>query len=115
MFARFQHLFSPHADEDVSIAENEEENVLLRDVVKVGALLVGEEQVGFPQTLEHLRIDGERIGLEVRRQLQPGVVPSLPQEDVDPVILHSRQADVLQVFKTLYRQDPFSTSSTSGE
>lgn len=77
----------PHTDEDVSIAENEEEYVLLGDVVEVGALLVGEEQVGLPQTLEHLGIDGERVGLEVLRQLQPRVVPALPQEDVDSVIL----------------------------
>lgn len=55
--------------------------------MEVGALLVGEEQVGLPQTLEHLGIDGERVGLEVLRQLQPRVVPALPQEDVDSVIL----------------------------
>lgn len=55
--------------------------------MKVGTLLVGEEQVGFPETFEHLGVDGERIGLEVLRQLQPGVVPTLPQEDVDSVIL----------------------------
>ena len=83
----------PHADEDVSIAENEEEYVLLGDVVKVGALLVGEEQVGLPQTLEHLGIDGERVGLEVLRQLQPRVVPALPQEDVDSVILLGTTTD----------------------
>lgn len=55
--------------------------------MEVGALLVGEEQVGLPQTLEHLGIDSERVGLEVLRQLQPRVVPALPQEDVDSVIL----------------------------
>lgn len=55
--------------------------------MEVGALLVGEEQVGLPQTLEHLGIDGERVGLEVLRQLQSRVVPALPQEDVDSVIL----------------------------
>lgn len=63
--------------------------------MKVGALLVSEEQVGFPETLEHLGVDGERVGLEVVGQLQPGVVPALPQEDVDSVILlrfKSRQA-----------------------
>lgn len=37
------------------------------DVVEVGALLVGEEQVRFPETFEHLGINGERIGLEVLR------------------------------------------------
>lgn len=56
-------------------------------VVEVCALLIGEEQVGFPQTLEHLGVDGEGVGLEVLRQLQPRVVPALPQEDVDSVVL----------------------------
>ena len=77
----------PHTDEDVSVTENEEENVLLGDVVKIGTLLVREEQVRLPETFEHLGVDGERIGLEVLRQLQPGVVPALPQEDVDSIIL----------------------------
>lgn len=34
---------SPHTDEDISITENEEENILLGDIMEVGALLVGEE------------------------------------------------------------------------
>lgn len=55
--------------------------------MEVGALLVGEEQVGLPETLEHPRVDREGVGLEVLRQLQPGVVPALAQEDVDPVVL----------------------------
>lgn len=58
-------------------------------IVEVGALLVGEEQVGLPQTLEHLGIDGEGVGLEVLRQLEPRVIPALSQEDVDPVILEA--------------------------
>lgn len=56
-------------------------------IVEVGALLIGEEQVGLPQTLEHLGVNGEGVRLEVLRQLQPRVVPALPQEDVDSVIL----------------------------
>lgn len=55
--------------------------------MKVGALLVSEEEVRLPQTFEHLGVDGERIGLEVLRQLQPRVVPALPQENIDSVIL----------------------------
>lgn len=57
----------PHTDEDVPVTENEEQNVLLGDVMKVGALLVGEKQVRFPETFEHLWINGERIRLEVLR------------------------------------------------
>lgn len=61
--------------------------------MEVGALLVSEEQVGFPQTFEHLWIDGERIRLEVLRKLQPGVIPALPQKDVHSVILLEQQMD----------------------
>lgn len=57
--------------------------------MKVGALLISKEQVGFPETFEHLGINSERIGLEVVWQFQPGVIPALPQEDVDSVILLS--------------------------
>lgn len=84
----------PHADEDVPVPENEEEDVLLGHVVEVGALFVGKEQVGLPQTLEHLGVDGEGVGLEVLRQLQPRVVPALPQEDVDSVILEGTRPRV---------------------
>lgn len=84
----------PHANEDVPITENEEQDVLLRHIVEVGALLVGEEQVGLPQTLEHLGVDGEGVGLEVLRQLQPRVVPALSQEDVDSVILEATRQQV---------------------
>lgn len=57
--------------------------------MEVGALFVGEEQVGLPQTLEHLWVNGQGVGLEVLRQLKPRVVPPLTQEDVDSVILES--------------------------
>lgn len=84
----------PHADEDVPITEDEKEDVLLGHIVEVGALLVGEEQVRLPQTLEHLGVDGEGVGFEVLRQLQPRVVPTLPQEDVDSVILEATRPRV---------------------
>lgn len=57
----------PHTDEDVPVTENEEKNVLLSNVMKVGALLVSEEQVRFPETFKHLWINSERIRLEVLR------------------------------------------------
>ncbi len=70
--------------------------------MKVGALLVGKEQVGFPETFEHLWIDGERIRLEVLRKLQPWVVPTLPQEDVDSVILLDTTKHTYQQGECLY-------------
>lgn len=55
--------------------------------MEVGALLVGEEQVGLPEAFEHLGVHGQRVGLEVLRQPEPRVVPALPQEDVHAVVL----------------------------
>lgn len=77
----------PHADEHVAVAEDEQQDVLLGHVVEVGVLLVGEEQIGFPQALEHFGVHRQRVGLEVCWQAQPRVVPALPQEDVHAVIL----------------------------
>lgn len=79
--------FLPHADEDVSVPENEQQYVVLRDVVEVGVLLVGEEEVGFPQTLEHVGVDGQRLALKVGRQAEARVVPSLTEENVHSVVL----------------------------
>lgn len=77
----------PHANQDVSIPEYKQEDILLSDIMEVGALLVGKEQVRFPQTFEHFRVHSQRIWLEVRRKLQSGVVPALPQKDVHSVVL----------------------------
>lgn len=57
----------PHTDEYVSITENKEEDVFLCDVMKVGALLISEEQVRFPETFKHRGINSERIRLVVLR------------------------------------------------
>lgn len=62
--------------------------------MEVGALLIGKEQVRFPQTLEHLGVNGQRIRLEVWWKLQPGVIPALPQEDVDSVVLSHKHGKV---------------------
>lgn len=78
---------SPHANEHVAVAEDEQQDVLLCHVVEVGVFLVGEEQVGLPQALEHFGVHRQSVGLEVCRQAQPGVVPALPQENVHAVIL----------------------------
>lgn len=55
----------PHTDQDVSIPEDEEQNVVLRDVVEVGIFLVGEEKVRFPQALEHVGVHRQSLTLEV--------------------------------------------------
>lgn len=52
---------SPHADEHVAVAEDEQQDVFLRHVVEVGVLLVGEEQIGLPQALEHFGVHCQRV------------------------------------------------------
>lgn len=81
----------PHANENISIPEDEEEDVLLRDIMEVGALLVGKEQVGFPEAFEHFGVDCEGVGLEVLGETEPWVVPALPQENINAVILQNTQ------------------------
>lgn len=60
-FAGREHKSSPHADEDISVPEDKEQDVLLSNVVKVGALFIGKEKIGFPQAFKHLRVNGERV------------------------------------------------------
>lgn len=55
----------PHTNKDIAVTEDEEENVLLCHIVKVSAVLVREEQVGFPEAFEHLGVYCEGVGLEV--------------------------------------------------
>lgn len=58
----------PHTDQDVSIPEDEEQDVVLCDVVEVCIFLIGKEKVRFPQTLEHFRVNGQRFTLKVGRK-----------------------------------------------
>lgn len=54
--------------------------------MEVGPLLVGKEQVRFPDGIQHGWVQVQRvIGIFIVGQ--PRVVPLLPQEDVDPVVL----------------------------
>lgn len=55
--------------------------------MEVGVLLVGEEEVGLPQTLKHVGVHRQRVTLEVCGQAESRVIPPLTQEDVDPVVL----------------------------
>lgn len=58
----------PHTDQDVAVPEDEEQNVVLRDVVKVCIFLIGKEKVRFPQTLEHVGVNGQGLALEIGRK-----------------------------------------------
>ena len=52
-------LSSPHANEDVAVPKDEEQDVLLGDVVEVGILFIGKEKVGLPEALEHFGVHGQ--------------------------------------------------------
>lgn len=49
----------PHADEDVSITEDEEQYVFLGNVVKICIFFIGEKQIWLPKALEHFRINSQ--------------------------------------------------------
>lgn len=76
----------PDAVEDVSVPGDPQQLVVGGDLVEVRPLLVGEEQVRFPDGIQHGRVQVQGV-IRVFIVGQPGVVPLLPQEDVDPVVL----------------------------
>lgn len=79
---------SPDAVEDRPVLEDPQQLVVCGDVVEVGSLLVGEEEVGLPYGVQHGRVQ-VKGGIWVFAIRQPGVIPLLPQEDVHSVILQT--------------------------
>lgn len=84
---------SPDAVEDIAIAGDPQQLVVCGDLVEVGPLLVGEEQVRFPDGIQHGRVQVQRV-IGVFIVGQTGVVPLLPQKDVDPVVLQPGEKEV---------------------
>lgn len=76
----------PDAVENSSILEDPQQLVLGGDVVEIGAFLVGEEQVGFPNRVQHGRVQIQR-GVWILAVGKARVVPLLTQEDVHSVVL----------------------------
>lgn len=58
----------PHTDQDISIPEDKEQNVVLCDIVEVCVFLIGKEKVWFPQTLEHVGVNSQCLTLKVSRK-----------------------------------------------
>ncbi len=67
--------------------------------MEVCSFLVGEEQVRFPDGVQHGRVQIQR-GVGVLAVGQPRVVPLLPEEDVHPVVLRHKRC-VSLVFAVL--------------
>lgn len=59
--------------------------------MEVGPLLIGKEQVRLPDRIQHGRVEVQRI-VRVFIVGQTRVIPLLPQEDVDPIVLQSKTA-----------------------
>lgn len=56
--------------------------------MEVGPLFVGEEQIRFPNGVQHGGVQVQRV-VRVLAVGESGVVPLLPQEDVDSVVLEN--------------------------
>lgn len=67
--------------------------------MKVGPLLVGKEQVRFPDGVQHGRVEVQRV-VWIFAVGQPRVVPLLSQEDVHSIVLQGDTEDmeVLEVW-----------------
>lgn len=59
--------------------------------MEVGSLLIGKEQVRLPDGIQHGRVEVQGV-VRVFIVGQTGVIPLLPQEDVDPVVLQPRDS-----------------------
>lgn len=82
---------SPYAVEHVAVFGDAQQLVVGGDLVEVGPLLVGEEQVGLPDGVQHGRVEVERV-VGVLAVGQPRVIPLLSQEDVHSVVLRGWEA-----------------------
>ena len=78
----------PYTVEHVAILGNPQQLIVRGDLVEVGALLIGEEQIRLPDGIQHRGIQVQGI-IGVLAVGQPRIVPLLPQEDVHPVVLWS--------------------------
>lgn len=76
----------PDAVEDIPVPGDPQQLVVCGDLVEVGPLLVSKEQVRFPDGIQHRWVQVQRV-IRVFVVGQPGVIPLLPQEDVDPIVL----------------------------
>lgn len=82
-------LRSPNAVEHVAVFRDAQQLVVGGDLVEVGPLFVGEEQIRFPNGVQHGGVQVQRV-VRVLAVGKSGVVPLLPQEDVDSVVLENR-------------------------
>lgn len=87
---------SPDAVENISILEYPQQFVVRRDLVEVCPLFIGEEQVRFPNGVQHGGVQVQGV-VWVLLVGQPWIVPLLPQEHVEPVVLTNGTKPSLQM------------------
>lgn len=82
----------PHADKDISIPKNKEEDILLGYIMKIGTFFICKKQIGFPETLVHCGIHCQGIWApKIAGELQPGIIPFLSQEDINSIVLREEK------------------------
>lgn len=94
---------SPDGVQNVAVLEDPQELVVRGDFVEVGSLLVGEEQVRFPDGVQHGRVQVQGV-VRILGIGQPGVVPLLTEEDVDAVILQTDSRTGFEKVRTRDRE-----------
>ena len=82
----------PYAVEHVAVFGNAQQLVVGGDLVEVGPLFVDEAQVRSRNGVQHGRVQVQRV-VGVLAVGQSGVVPLLPQEDVDSVVLENEREE----------------------
>lgn len=83
-------LHLPYRVQNIPILKYPEQFVIGRDFVKVGPLLIGKEQVRFPNGVQHRGVQVQRI-IWVFSIGESGVVPLLAEEDIYMVVLQTQR------------------------
>lgn len=83
----------PDAVKNGSILEDPQQLVLCRDVMEIGAFLISEEQVRFPNQVQHGWVQIQR-GVRILTVGEARIIPFLTQENIHSVVLSPEQKNV---------------------
>lgn len=84
-------LDSPYRIKNIAVLEYPQKLVVGGDFMKMCPFFIGEEQIRFPDGVQHGGVEVKRV-IWVLAVGQARIVPLLPQEDVHSVILRKRTA-----------------------
>lgn len=77
---------SPYAIQHVPIFRDPQQLVVSGNLMEIGTLFIGKEQIWLPNGVQHGGVEVEGV-IRVFTVSQSGVIPLLPQENIHPVIL----------------------------